>query len=1027
MKTRQLLALLTTLCFFVFVDAQKLDESLFDNIKPRNIGPAGMSGRVTAIDVVLDNPDIMYIGAAAGGVWRTENGGHTWTPIFDHEKTSSIGDIAIYQENPNIIYVGTGEGNPRNSANSGVGMYKTTDGGRTWQHIGLENTRQIHRVIVHPEDPNIVWAGAMGSAWAPNPERGVYKSIDGGKTWNHVLTVNDTTGVADLRIDPSNPNRLICAMWHHLREPWFFKSGGEGSAMYVSNDGGDSWEQIKCDSGLPCGELGRIGVAFAPSNPEVVYAYIESKENAIYRSDDGGYTWKRKSKSKQDIGGRPFYYADIYVDVKNENRLYSIATEVTTSDDAGATWQVFAAGNRVHTDHHAWWAHPENPDHLINGNDGGLFYTNDRGEKWYFVENLPLAQFYHMRVDMEVPYNVYGGLQDNGSWCGPSQSWFKGGIRNMYWQRLSVGDGFDVVPDPQDHNYGYAMGQAGNLVRYHKPSGLLQPIKPIHPDGEYLRFNWNAGIAINPHDELTIYYGSQYVHRSSDYGRTWDIISPDLTTNDSAKQEFLETGGLTYDVTGAEFHCTIVSIAPSPMDENVIWVGTDDGNVQITKNGGSSWEKVNIAEVPSGAWVTHIHPSQYQVGEAWVVIDDHRRNNWEPYIYHTSNYGASWTRVVTSDDVDGFAYTFVQDPEQSDLWFCGTDVGLYFSIDAGANWNRWTSGFPTTPVTDLAIHPRDGDLIIATFGRSFWILDDIRPLREMASDATALDNDMTAFSCPDAILAAVGESHGYRDGKVGDVLYNGENRPYGSLITYYVSEIEGESDTVEIEIFNAAGASVRNLRQVIKSPGIQRVNWDLRRNAPRFPNQKKPERPSYRGGAEVPPGAFFVTVKVREESARTSVVVIPDPRLSRTAQDFATKDAMIKEVGALVEQATAAADEIRSYEESLRWIKSRADASEIDLDEELIKGFESALGEHKEQLVGRSVQGIYRQPDVINNMLRQASYRLDILVPVTSTERRMMQQLTRAVNDYTNNWDQFKSEWIPKVKSEVERSGVSMF
>ena len=336
-------------------------------------------------------------------------------------------------------------------------MYKSTDGGRSWTHIGLENTRQVHRVIVHPENPDIVWAGTMGSAWAPNPERGVYKSVDGGASWTQVLYINDTTGVADLRLDPSNPNRLICAMWHHLREPWFFKSGGEGSGLYITNDGGDNWEQIECGSGIPCGELGRIGVAFAPSNSDVVYAYIESKENAVYRSDDGGFTWKRKSKSKQDIGGRPFYYADIYVDVKNENRLYSIATEVTTSDDAGVTWKTFAAGNRVHTDHHAWWAHPENPDHLINGNDGGLFYTNDRGENWFFVENLPLAQFYHMRVDNEVPYNVYGGLQDNGSWCGPSQTWFKGGIRNMYWQRLSVGDGFDVVPDPQDHNYGYAM------------------------------------------------------------------------------------------------------------------------------------------------------------------------------------------------------------------------------------------------------------------------------------------------------------------------------------------------------------------------------------------------------------------------------------------------------------------------------------------------------------------------------------------------------------------------------------------
>lgn len=1027
MKTRRFLLIGALVGISVSMLAQSLDASMFNNIKPRNIGPAGMSGRVTAIDVVKDNLDEIFIGAAAGGVWKSSNGGDTWAPIFENEKTSSIGDISIYQNNPDIIYVGTGEGNPRNSQNSGVGMYKTMDGGRSWQHLGLEDTRQIHRVIVHPQNPDVVWAGSQGSAWAPNPGRGVYKSKDGGKTWDHVLYINDSTGVADLRIDPSNPNRLICAMWQYQREPWFFNSGGAGSGIFLSNDGGESWERLDCDSGLPCGELGRIGLAYAHGNSDFVYAYVESKQNAIYRSEDGGHTWQKRSNSGDKIGDRPFYYADLYVDVKNENRVYSIATEVTVSEDGGATWEVFAAGNRVHTDHHAWWAHPENPDHLINGNDGGLFFTRDRGENWLFVDNLPLAQFYHMRVDNEIPYNVYGGLQDNGSWCGPSQTWFKGGIRNMYWQRLSVGDGFDVIPDPLDNNYGYAMGQAGSLVRYNKASGQLQPIRPVHPNDEYLRWNWNAGIAIDPIDNLTIYYGSQFLHKSSDHGRTWQIISPDLTTDNPEKQHFLETGGLTYDVTGAEFHGSIVSIAPSSLDQNVIWVGTDDGNVQVTTDGGKSWSLVNnMSGVPDATWVPHIHVSKYKVGEAWVVFGDHRRNNWDAYVYHTSDYGSTWTRVVDNDDVEGYVNVFVQDPEEPSLWFCGTDVGLYYSVDAGATWNKWTNGFPTTPVHDLAIQERDGDLVIATFGRAFWILDDLRPLREIAADSEVMSKSLHAFSAPDAILASIGESHGYRQGKIGDVLYNGENRGYGSLVTVYLDDIAEDGDTLFIQVEDAQGNTVRHLEKQIEQGGLHRFNWDLSRDRPRFPNQKKPGKPSFGRGAKVPPGAYFIKVSCNGSSASTSVVVLPDPRMTRTINDFSGKNDMINEVYALISDATSAADEMRDLEERLSWIRSSAESSNVALDDSLMNGFTKALEAQRHKLIGKKVQGIYRQPDVVGTILGQTSYMLDILDPVTSNQRNQLKVAQRSVTKFLEGWESFKRTWKPLLRSEIEAKGLSL-
>ena len=549
MILRKLLSITTLMCLCLLATAQQLDMSLLKDMKPRSIGPAGASGRVTALDVVLKNPDHIYLGAAAGGLWKSENGGSTWKVIFDDGKSASIGAIAIDQNNPNTIWVGTGEGNPRNSMNNGAGMYKSIDGGHTWEFFGLENTNGIHRIILHPDVPNTAVVAATGTPWGENPERGRYKTTDGGKTWKHTLYIDEKTGAADLVVDPSNPNKMIAAMWEHRRWPWFFKSGGPGSGIFVSFDGGDTWTKRTSADGLPAGDLGRIGLAFAPSAPERVYAYVESKSNAVYRSDDGGFTWKQASKAKDSgIGGRPFYYADIYVDPKNENRIYSIHSTVTVSEDAGKTWSTFVAGNHVHTDHHVWWIHPEDPEHIMNGHDGGLTITRDRGKKWHFVESLPLTQFYHVRVDNEIPYNVYGGSQDNGSWRGPSRTWFKGGIRNFYWQRLSVGDGFDMVPDPKDNRYGWSMGQGGNLNYYDRVSGLLYKVQPTHPDGIPLRFNWNAGIAIDPHDEDVAYYGSQFLHKTSDNGQTWELISPDLTTNNPDKQD-IRTGGLTLDNT----------------------------------------------------------------------------------------------------------------------------------------------------------------------------------------------------------------------------------------------------------------------------------------------------------------------------------------------------------------------------------------------------------------------------------------------------------------------------------------------
>ncbi|MEO1260250.1 MAG: hypothetical protein AAFZ15_15755 [Bacteroidota bacterium] len=1039
---RPVILFLVSFLLFHNTGAQEVDMSIFHGLQPRNIGPAGMSGRVTAIDVVLNDPDVIYLGAAAGGVWKSENSGHTWTPIFEKEKAASIGAIAIYQKNPDIIYVGTGEGNPRNSMNSGYGMFKTIDGGRTWEHLGLEKTRQIHRVIVDPNNPDHVVIGVEGAAWGDSRHRGVYKTTDGGKTWKRKLYVDQRTGCADLVADPSNPNKMIAAMWGHRREPWFMTSGGPGSGIYISHNGGEDWEQVTAENGLPKGDLGRIGLAFAPSNPSIVYAYVESKSNGIFRSVDGGYNWKRMSKpDAPNIGGRPFYYADIYVDVKNENHIYSIATTVTESIDGGKTWTIFAPGNKIHTDHHAWWAHPNDPDFLMVGHDGGLNITHDRGKNWWFADNLPLAQFYHVSVDHEIPYNIYGGLQDNGSWKGPSQVFFKGGIRNFYWQRLSVGDGFDVVPDPLDHNFGYAMGQAGNLVRYDCESGQLLKIKPVHPDGEYLRFNWNAGIGINPFDKKTIYYGSQYLHKSSDQGQSWDIISPDLTTNNPEKQKWLETGGLTYDVTGAEFHTTIVSIAPSPLNEQVLWVGTDDGNVQVTRDGGTNWTncRANIKGVPDGTWVPQIQVSKHREGEAFVVFDDHRRNNWEPFLFRTRDYGKTWERLVEARDVFGYVYCFEQDPVEPRLYFCGTEFGLYVSFDEGKNWNKWTNGFPAAvPVRDMVVHPRDHDLVLGTFGRAFWVLDDIRPLRAMAQAGVAntLEDDLQLFPTPDAFLRIIGESIGYRQGKVGDAYYNGTNRPYGALISYYLKNAPEEEnklplkDQVKIEVVNSDGKTVRTIYQKPKK-GVNRFAWDLRRDAPRYPNVAKPKKETAaRGGLPVAPDNYLLKISYKDFKDQFTFSVLPDIRLEINEEGWAVKNKMIEDFYGEINKLTAALDEVRNLEQSIQFLKEKINQKEGTVKHEWnkkIMNFEKELKKQKEKVLPKKVQGIYRRPEVLANQLWNiGSYLGHTLSPPTENQKLALELFVKEVAVFINGFEDFKENKLAAFKSEVGDLGLNI-
>jgi photosystem II stability/assembly factor-like uncharacterized protein len=894
----------------VILFSQKTDMSLFNAIRPRNIGPGGMSGRVTAFAVDPRNENVFYVGTASGGLWKTVNAGTTFTPVFDNEAVASIGALAIDPVRPDIVWAGTGEGNPRNSVTGGYGIYKSTDGGRTWKCMGLELTRYIHRIIVDPVNPDIVYAGAIGNPWAPHSERGLYRTKNGGTTWEQILFTNETSGVADMVMDPSNPGKIFVAMWDHQRWPWFFRSSSDGSGLWLTRDGGDSFTELT--SGLPA-IRGRIGIAIARSDPDYVYAYIESKPSAIYRSTDGGITWEKRGE--KNIGNRPFYYAEIYADPKNENRVYTLFSGVNVSDDGGLTFDRSVARS-VHLDHHAWYIDPFNPDRMLDGNDGGMAITYDRGETWRHIENLPVGQFYHINVDNELPYNIYGGLQDNGSWRGPAYAWYSGPLINEMYDFLVGGDGFDAMPVPGDSRYCYAQSQGGSVRRYDVLTGWSKNIRPAPENDEKLRFNWNAALAQDPFDNNTIYFGSQFVHKSTDRGDTWTKISPDLTTNDPEKQKQDESGGLTIDATGAENHCTVITIAPSPLKDGLIWAGTDDGMIQVTTDGGRSWKNTsqNIKGMPRNGWVPQIAASAYDPDEAFAVVNDYRQGDNAAYLYRTKDCGRSWQRIIDDTDVWGYVLCFVQDRVEPRLMFAGTEYGLYVSFDRGDTWNRWTSGYPTVSTYDIVIQPREQDLVIATFGRAVWILDDIRPLRALAHEGAGLLNrKLKAFEAPEAYMASLKNLPGYYF--YGDAMYRGENRPQGAMISYYTS---GDPGKIKVEIKDTDGKTVRSTEtDAVK--GFNRFMWSLDRNPlpqATYPSdQQQEQRGRYfrNFGGLVTPGIYSVLLKIGDDTASVSVKVNPDPRLPE--QDF---DAMKRNMA----RAESFFPEIESINKKLKDVKN---------------------------------------------------------------------------------------------------------
>ena len=1059
-KPLLLLMLLASISLF----SQEFSMDLVQDMKPRNIGPGGMSGRVTALDVVHSNPDIMYVGTASGGLWKSTSGGIKWEPIFDNEVTASIGAVAIQQSNPSVIWVGTGEGNPRNSLNGGYGIYKSLDGGKTWKSMGLEKTRHIHRVIIDPTNPNVVYVGAIGSPWGEHPERGVFKTTDGGRTWERILFANNKTGVADLVMDPTNPNKLIAALWEHKRDPWFFKSGGEGSGLHITYDGGETWKKITDEEGFPDGELGRIGIAIAKNKPNIVYALVEAKKNALYKSEDGGLKWK-KINDKSDIGNRPFYYSEIYVDPENENRVYSIFTYVNVSEDGGKNFTqlmpAYQVDNGVHPDHHAWWIHPDNGQFMMDGNDGGMNITKDGGKTWRFIGNLPVAQFYHIATDNEYPYNVYGGMQDNGSWRGPAYVWRTQGIRNSYWQEIAFGDGFDVVPDLEDSQYGYAMSQQGFVRRYDWKTGNDYIVRPTPPDATTeLRFNWNAGIGQDPFDKSTVYFGSQFVHKSTDKGLTWEVISPDLTTNDKEKQKQGDSGGLTMDATGAENHCTVIVIEPSWVEKDMLWVGTDDGRVHYTQNGGVSWTEVtaNIKGLPKGSWIPQIKASKTKKGEALLIANDYRRFNYTPYAYRTKDYGKTWTQIVDQNDVKGYTLSIIEDAENPNLMFLGTDDGLYISLDAGSKWQKWNKGFPTVSTKDLAIHPRENDLVIGTFGRAAWVLDDIRPLRALAGDMSILQKELSLFKSPDAYLAAYQQPTGSRFG--GDAIYNAENRKQGAMITYYLKQRteakneekpekekdEEETDSTNVKERKQSKDSVffkfydgdrliRTLKyKTPKKTGFHRIYWGMDEKGPDTPSRTISKDKTESGGITVKPGTYKVVGHYGDSKDSTSITVKTDPRLKVSAASIDEVYEMGKKLekytqtaANAVKQLVESKDLVNKFQKELKDLDKEKFKDQIEASKKIVKQIDSIVALYLGKEDKR--QGITRNPDpsVMQRLNTASSYVNSRKTGLTETEKRLVQFAKEELNSALEKTNAFFAGSWKTYKNSIETLDLSPF
>ncbi|MFQ5743535.1 MAG: hypothetical protein ACE5HV_08090 [Acidobacteriota bacterium] len=890
--------------------AETLDAALVGGLQWRPIGPAVTGGRIDDIEVHAGDPATIYVGTASGGLWVSRNNGITWTPLFDDQPTSTIGDVAIAPSDAHVIWVGTGEANNRQSSTWGDGVYRSRDGGESWQHLGLDETHHIGRLVVHPSDPDTAYVAAVGHLWGPNPERGVYKTTDGGASWQQVLRIDDDTGVIDLAMDAADPSILYAAAYQRRRRAWGFAGGGLGSGIYRSMDAGASWTKLSdpaLNNGLPTGNTGRIGLAVSASRPEVVMAIIQHADGGVYRSEDRGESWKRVNS----LDPRPMYYSNLRIDPTSDQVVYVVATESYVSMDGGESFerlptrQTYDIG--VHSDHHALWIDPAEPKHLLLGGDGGLYDSYDRGHSWRKINNFAIGQFYGIGVDSRDPYWIYGGMQDNHSWRGPSATRRYAGIINDDWQQTDFGDGMYAQPDPDDPDTVYIDSNDGNIIRFDARTGNRKSIRPLPPtqaDGEpeRYRFDWNSPIHISPHDSNTIYFGGNRLFISHDRGDSWQR-TPDLAGNPD--RDAIPIMGIVADEQtlsrndGTGSYGEITTISESPLRAGVLWVGTDNGVVRVSRDGGAGWTDVsaNISGVPPGTYVSRVLASRRTASTAYVTFDAHRDDDFGAYIFRTEDFGQSWTSVVNDLPADA-VNVIIEHPRNPDLLFVGTEHGVFCSLDASMHWLPLRNNLPTVPVDDMLIQPRENDLVIGTHGRSIWILDQITALERLLPPVR--DEALHAFPVRPARYFYYWKDTSYR----AHAAYAAPNPPFGAIIDYWVepelaasleaaAPVEeastnaapaGEDATddspARVSILDASGQVVRTLAAPAQ-PGINRLLWDLRVDGA----ESDPGRPAP-AGPFVLPGRYTVRVSAGDASSTTTVTVSHDPLLALSEADL---------------------------------------------------------------------------------------------------------------------------------------------
>ena len=879
----------------VAADPPVIDSGTVSGLGARNIGAAAMSGRISALAGSDDSSGkvTLFVGAASGGVWKSTDGATTFKPVFDDQPVQSIGAITIDSSHPQNVWVGTGESWTRNSVSVGDGIYRSTDAGETWTHVGLENSERISRILVDPRASETVYACVPGKLWSDSADRGLYKSSDGGKSWQLVLKgSNLSTGCGSVAMAPGKPDVLLASLWDFRRKGWTFRSGGDGpkaasgSGLYRSDDAGKTWVELTAqpDHGLPAKPFGRIALAFAPSDANTVYAFIESTDSGLFISHDGGRSWERGDKSQWMVW-RPFYFANLIVDPKDARRVYKTDGSLILSEDGGKSFSTVGGFVGMHGDVHDVFIDPANPQHVFAGDDGGLWISFDGANKWWKADNLPISQFYHVSLDDADPYHVYGGLQDNSSWVGDSA--YPSGIPSSRWENMFGGDGFWMFADPSDHDYVYAEAQGGTIGRVNIHTHETRDIQPkLGPEDlkryTKLRFNWNTPIALSPHDPAAVYIGAQFLFRSPDHGQTWERISPDLTSNDPQKQKQEQSGGVTVDNSAAEMHTTIYSISESTLTAGLIWVGTDDGNLQLTRDGGKHWDNLvhNVHGLPPNSWVSWVQAGLYAPGTAYAAFDRHTFGDMAPYVYVTTDYGKTWTPLLTAHDahgVRGYAHVIKEDPVDSDLLFLGTEFGLWISADRGAHWAQFKGGhIPDVAVRDLAIQSRDNDLVLATHGRGIWIVDDITPLRHLTPELLAKD---AAFVSARPVQQRIEANGGW---PLGAAAFIGDDPPAGAQITYFqrTRHIFGK---LKIEVLDAQGHVVDELPASTRR-GLNRVAWTMHLSPPHVPPAVQLAQAGTQG-PRVLPGTYTVRMEKNGQTYTTSISVGLDKRVKWTAAD----------------------------------------------------------------------------------------------------------------------------------------------